>query len=189
VTRVATCRASRRVRTRRRRRRHSAIALTGPRTSWSPPEPDTHRDDAEWLASVALLAHACAVIGHTAHADALYRVLVTSPAAVVRLGPIASWWGPVDHHLGALCRVLGRTDEAVARLEHALEIEHAMNAAPFTARTNIELARTLMRSLPPDHDRARELLLQARSTAERLGASALSADATETLGQLTRLRS
>jgi hypothetical protein len=73
------------------------------------------------------------------HAASLYDVLATSVATGVRCGPLLGWWGPVDHHLGALCRLLGRRAEAARRLEHALAVEEALGAPHFLARTTEEL--------------------------------------------------
>jgi hypothetical protein len=61
-------------------------------------------------------------------------------ASVVRIGPVAGWWGPVDHHLGCLAHLLGHHEEAERRLRHAFDIERSMGARPFAARTLAHLA-------------------------------------------------
>ena len=101
------------------------------------------RRDAEWLPVIGMLCHACALIGRPDHAERLHQLLAASPAKTVRVGPLAGWWGPTDHHLGALCRMLGRHDEAEHRLRAALTLEQAMHAWPFRARSQIELAQVL----------------------------------------------
>ena len=97
------------------------------------------RPDVEWLAVLSFYSHVCTATGAVEHAAPLYDVLATSVADGVRCGPLLGWWGPVDHHLGALCRLLGRWDEATRRLERALAIERAMQAPHFLARTTEEL--------------------------------------------------
>lgn len=134
----------------------------------------TFARNVEWPAIIALLAHACSLLGAADHARTLAAVLASASAPIVRVGPMAGWWGPVDHHLGALCRVLGRSDEAVTRLERALEIDYRMRARPFEARTQLELALALrQRDAPEDRVRADDLETAARATADELGASAL----------------
>ncbi len=97
------------------------------------------RPDVEWLAVLSFYSHVCTATGAVEHAAPLYDVLATSVATGVRCGPLLGWWGPVDHHLGTLCRLLGRRAEAAQRLEHALAIERAMRAPHFLARTAEEL--------------------------------------------------
>ena len=97
------------------------------------------RPDVEWLAVVSFYSHACTATGALEHAAQLYDVLATSVATGVRCGPLLGWWGPVDHHLGGLCRLLGRRAETGRHLQHALAVERAMQAPHFLARTAEEL--------------------------------------------------
>ena len=59
---------------------------------------------------------------------------------VVRVAPVGAWIGPIDHHLGALSRVLGDLDRADHHLQRALVVEDEMNGRPYTVRTMVELA-------------------------------------------------
>lgn len=97
------------------------------------------RIDVEWIGTLVFFANASVIAGELDCCELLYGLLVKSPLTGVRLGPLTGWWGAVDHHLGALCRMLGRLEEAKVRLERALEIERRMGAAPFCARTRDEL--------------------------------------------------
>ena len=97
------------------------------------------RTDVEWLAVISFYAHVCALTGAVEHVAPLYDLLVTSPATAVRCGQLMGWWGPVDHHLGVLCRLLGREAEAHERLRHAVDVERAMQGRYFLARTTEEL--------------------------------------------------
>lgn len=122
---------------------------------------------ADWLAPTAFLAHACAVTGHVDDAAALYERLSSAPATVVRVGPLTGWWGPVDHHLGCLARLLGRESDAERHLRRALEIDIRMHGAAFTARTRAELACVVSSRHP---DEAARLGAEARAGAAAIGA-------------------
>jgi transcriptional regulator with XRE-family HTH domain/tetratricopeptide (TPR) repeat protein len=100
---------------------------------------DRIRIDVEWLAVTSFYAHVCALTDAVEHAEPLYELLVTSPATAVRCGQLMGWWGPVDHHLGSLCRLLGRRAEAYERLQHARAVEQAMQGRHFLLRTTDEL--------------------------------------------------
>ncbi len=95
---------------------------------------------ADFLAPTAFLAHTAVLIEDRPNAEVMWGWLQRTAARVVRVGPLAGWWGPVDHHLGCLAHLLGRPDEAEARLRDALAIEGEMHAAPFAARTRAQLA-------------------------------------------------
>jgi hypothetical protein len=75
--------------------------------------------------------------------------------------------GPVDHHLGTLCRLLGRTNESEQRLRRALEIEERMGATPFAARSRAQLALLL---LERDPHLSRTLFDAALADARSVGA-------------------
>jgi tetratricopeptide (TPR) repeat protein len=122
------------------------------------------RVDVEWLAVAGFYSHACVVIGDRGHAEALYSLLVKTPATAVRVGPLAGWWGPVDHHLGGLCRLLERLEEARARLERAIRVAESMRSPPFIARGRLELAAVL--EAIGDQDSLREAA-DLRSSATR----------------------
>ena len=92
---------------------------------------------------MAFYAHACATIDHRQSAEALFGRLSITTAKAVRVGALTGWRGPVDHHLGALCRMLGRFDEAKTRLRRAIAIEEALGAAPFLERSRKELSRVI----------------------------------------------
>ncbi len=104
---------------------------------------DLVRRDLEWLPVIGFFSYTCAKIDDTEYAPLLYSLLAESPARAVRVGPLAGWWGPTDYHLGALCRVLGRLDEAERRLRSALDVTEHLGARPWQARTQVELARVL----------------------------------------------
>jgi len=106
----------------------------------------------EWLATMAMVSDAC-----------------------VRLGPMAGWWGPVDHHLGALSRLAGRRPEARVHLDRALALSTSMAAPAWRARTEIELARLALGD--GDREAAAALAASARATAEALGCASVADEA------------
>ncbi len=128
---------------------------------------------ADRLAPTAFLAHTCMLLNAVEHAEPLLRSLISQPAGAVRVGPLIGWWGPVDHHLGSLYRVLGRVEEADAHLRRALELEERVAAQPFLARTRGELARVAALAGSPEADGLRAA---AVAEAEALGASGIAAE-------------
>jgi tetratricopeptide (TPR) repeat protein/DNA-binding XRE family transcriptional regulator len=132
------------------------------------------RRDAEWLPVIGFLAGACATSANVRHAATLRSLLLTALARTIRIGPIGAWFGPIDHHVGALSRLLGDLDEAVRRLESALVIEADFGARPFQARTANELALALAsRDLPGDRQRADTFRAMAEAIAAELAAPGL----------------
>ncbi len=99
---------------------------------------------AERLPVVGLLAWAAAASGDVERARILRDRLLRFTAVgvrVVRIAPVGAWLGPIDHHLGALSRVLGDLDLAEQHLQKALAVEDEMHGRPFRVRTMVELAR------------------------------------------------
>ncbi len=135
---------------------------------------DRVRRDLEWLPVIGFYSDACAVLGDTRHAATLHDLLAAHPARAVRVGPLAAYWGPVDHHLGALCRVLGRLDEAELRLRRAVDLSDRLGAAPWRARSQIELA-DVVEHTQRDGSRheATALRDQAAATAAAVGATGI----------------
>lgn len=98
---------------------------------------------AERLPVLGMWAWACGTDGDAGRAavvrDRLARIGELG-VRVVRIAPVGAWIGPLDHHLGALCRVVGDLDRAAAHLRRALVVEEEMNGRPYTVRTLAELA-------------------------------------------------
>ena len=128
---------------------------------------------ADNLAPTAFLSHVAVLVGDIGSAEVLCRWLGRTFATVVRIGPVAGWWGPVDHHLGCLAHVLGRHEEAERRLRRALEIERSMGARPFAARTLAHLAAAVAARSRED---AMAIALEARTEADALAAEGIVAE-------------
>jgi tetratricopeptide (TPR) repeat protein len=117
---------------------------------------------ADWLAPTAFLAQVCSIVGAREHAAGLYAALSNQPSTCVRVGPLIGWWGPVDHHLGSLCRLMGRYEEAEQHLQSALDLEERIGARPFAARTLGALSGLARdRSSTHESNRAEELMERA----------------------------
>jgi hypothetical protein len=128
---------------------------------------------ADFLTPNAFLADTAVIIGDAAAAEEVAAWFRRSRSTVVRVGPLAGWWGPVDHHLGCVAQLSGRSDEAETHLRHALDIERAMNARPFSARTLAYLAAAVA-------GRSRQEAVKtggdATSAAEQLAAPGIAAE-------------
>lgn len=85
-----------------------------------------------------------------------------------------SFFGAADHHLGTLAVALGRYDEAVERLEHALERHRSLGAGGFAALSATWLSHALsLRDQPGDLDAAGALQVESADLADRLGLAGL----------------
>jgi hypothetical protein len=121
-------------------------------------------DNVEGPAVITFFAHTSVLVGDQTSAADLYDLLARSPATAVRVGAMTGWWGPIDHHLGALSHLLGRLDEARSRLERALSVELDLEAAPFLARTKLELA-SVIDQLDGNRGAARTMALRDHAAA------------------------
>jgi len=126
--------------------------------------------DSNWLVGMCLFADACGLIGDRQNATVIERRL--RPWAGQVAFNSATAWGSVARHVGVLNRVLGRHDVAVAHLERAAELHERIGAPLWLARTRLDLGQTLLeRAGGGDADRARRLLEQALTGAERFGSA------------------
>ena len=123
----------------------------------------------EWFFGASLLAEACERLGEPAHAPLFYEVLLPYRDNIVITHPEVDL-GSAARYLGLLASVMGRTDDAVSHYEAALITNERLGARPWLARTQADLARTLLaRGAPGDAERARELAGMAHETFETLG--------------------
>jgi transcriptional regulator with XRE-family HTH domain/tetratricopeptide (TPR) repeat protein len=128
---------------------------------------------ADFLTPTAFLADTSVLIGDVAAAERVAEWFRRSRSTVVRVGPLAGWWGPIDHHLGCIAQLAGRSEEVEARLRHALEVERAMSARPFSARTRAHLAAAVARRSPSE---ATQIADDAVTAAEQLAAPGIVAE-------------
>lgn len=137
--------------------------------------------DVTWLPGLAIYAEVTAHLQDRAAATVLYELLEPWAGQVVYSG--ISAWGCVDHHLGAVAGVLRRYEPAEAHLRRAAEINAALKAPVWAARTELATARLLLlRDGPDDRERGRALLERAAAAAQRLGSATLARRAAGLLG-------
>ena len=90
-----------------------------------------HRDET-WMATIALLAEAVAILGHAGHAATLYaqlepfadRVALSTPEICV---------GAAARYLGLLAKACGRPDAAAEHLDAAARLNERIGARPWFA--------------------------------------------------------
>ena len=124
-----------------------------------------------WLASLAYLAEAAALLGDSRMAELVYPALEPFGGANMMIGHLVAWYGAADRHLGMLAATLGKWERAAEHFERALELNRRMGAATWLAHTEYEYARMLVAR--GRRDRAEQLLGEAAALAERLGLPAL----------------
>ncbi|MCW3003147.1 MAG: serine/threonine protein kinase, partial [Conexibacter sp.] len=137
--------------------------------------------DVTWLPGVVIYAEVAAHLHDRTAAAVLHELLLPWAGQVVFSG--VSAWGTVDHHLGAVGTVLGAYEEAEEHLRRAADLNAALGAPIWTARTELATARLLLeRDGPDDRDRGRALLERAAASAQRLGSATLARRAAGLLG-------
>ncbi len=130
--------------------------------------------DAQWLASLELLAEVCSAIGDEKRAERLYEWMLPHKDQILVAGRAAVTHGPASRHLGMLASCLGRTDEAIAHFERSLELSTRMGDRPLTALSRINHAELLLRrDRRGDKERALDLLGEAIETARMIGAGGI----------------
>ena len=126
----------------------------------------------DWLVSLGLLAEAASTLQETQRAPDLYQLLLPYGDRVA-VSYTAFSTGSVARSLGLLATVTKRWDDAERHFEEALELNERVGARPWLARTQEDYARMLLaRARPGDHDRALQLLADARSNFRELGMEA-----------------
>jgi transcriptional regulator with XRE-family HTH domain/tetratricopeptide (TPR) repeat protein len=98
---------------------------------------------AERLPVLGMLAWGCSATNNKHYAHLLLPRLQFAASIgvrIVRVAAIGAWIGPIDHHIGALHRVVGNLHEAKHHLNQALKVADEMNGRPFPVRTMLELA-------------------------------------------------
>jgi tetratricopeptide (TPR) repeat protein len=135
--------------------------------------------NANWHAA-CILAEAAVLVGDREAGAALYALL--EPHA--RLFPVIAravvCLGSAEYYVGRLAGLLGRHDEAVARLRRAVAENDRAGAGPHAATALLRLGETLARG--GDQEAARDMLQQAAKRAEALDMPALAAEAGRLLG-------
>lgn len=123
-------------------------------------------------AVLALAAETAAALDSPEHADALHRPLAG------RAGEFVGGHGSLARHLGLVCHVLGRWDDAESHFQVALDANHAAGAPVLLAHTRRHYSALLRaRGGDGDWERAVELLTQAAIIYRRLEIERLAEEA------------
>ena len=105
---------------------------------------DLPRDE-HWLVSTALLAMTCRRIEHRALSEALYDLLLPYSDRVAVHDMLRVHGGAVAYYLGLLATTLGVPDRALEHFDQSLVVSRRLRSKPYTARTELEIARCLAR--------------------------------------------
>ena len=123
--------------------------------------------DQEWLLGMSFLAETATLVGDLGAAAALLERLAPWAALNV-VDQCEGMRGSVSRYVAILAAALGRPDEAGRHFEAALEMDAAMGARPWLARTQLDYARWL-ESHGGDEERAGALAEAARASLRALG--------------------
>ncbi len=120
------------------------------------------------LPTLVYLADVCGAVGDAGVAETIHALLLAEAPPVV-MSPTACL-GPSDRALGVTALVLGRTDDAIARLDGALALATRLGARIDVVRTQAALVRALAtRDAAGDRARAAVLRTEALATAHAMG--------------------
>lgn len=136
------------------------------------------------VTTIAVCAEAASVAGLFAEADALHRLLGPHEHEFAVDERAGICHGSVARHLGRLCHVLGRPDEAVAHFDDALAAHTRAGAPLLVAHTSRQLAAVLrVWGSDAEWERSLDLLRDAATIYRRLS---IDAPATEAQAVLAR---
>jgi tetratricopeptide (TPR) repeat protein len=132
------------------------------------------RRDANWLATMTLLAEICAALSEETKAPLLYELLAPYSERCVVIGFAAVCRSSVSLQLGQLAALLGRWETADQYFSAALTANRRVGARPALAHTKYRYARALLaRRRGDDRERAEALLEEGRQEAASLGMTRL----------------
>lgn len=114
-------------------------------------------------------AEAVVALGQRDRAEALVALLRPWSGRAALLGASA-YHGAIDRYIGLLEMTARRYDDAIDNLNAAIATHEGMEARPWTARTQYDLARAFLgRGEDDDRERAVSLLNKALETANAIG--------------------
>jgi tetratricopeptide (TPR) repeat protein len=132
------------------------------------------RRDANWLATMTLLAEICAALGDEGSAPMLYELLAPYGDRCVVVGFASVCRSSISLQLGQLAALLGRWQAADQHFSAALTANRRIGARPALAHTRYRYARALLgRDRGDDRERALDLLDRAAQEAAALGMAGL----------------
>ena len=135
--------------------------------------------DANWHGA-CILADAAVLVGDREAGAAVYGLLKPHARLFPVIARAVASLGSAECYVGRLAGLLGRNDEAVARLRRAVAENDRAGAAPYAAAALLRLGETLAQA--GERDSARDAMQQAAARADALDMPALVADAGRRLG-------
>jgi DNA-binding SARP family transcriptional activator len=135
--------------------------------------------DANWHGA-CILAEAAVLVDDRDAGAALYGLLEPHARLFPVIARAVASLGSAEYYLGRLAGLLGRHDEAVARLRRAVAENDRAGAGPSAAAALLRLGETLTHG--GEQDAARDVLQQAAQRADALAMPTLAADAGRLLG-------
>jgi DNA-binding CsgD family transcriptional regulator/tetratricopeptide (TPR) repeat protein len=133
-----------------------------------------------WLASLVYLTDACAALGDSVAAEALYPELVAYEGGNVMVGHLVACYGAADRYLGMTASVLGDWDRAEDHFQTALTLDTRLGARTWLAHTAYAYARMLLaRGTGDDRSHARSQLGVALGLARAIGLPTVARRVTE----------
>jgi tetratricopeptide (TPR) repeat protein len=130
--------------------------------------------DVNWHAA-CILADAAVIVGDRDAGAALYALLEPHARLFPLIARAVACIGSNEYFVGRLAALLGRHDEAEARLRRAVAENDRAGAAPYAAVALLRLGE--LHAAMGEHEPARDALQQAARRAEALGMPTLAADA------------
>jgi DNA-binding CsgD family transcriptional regulator/tetratricopeptide (TPR) repeat protein len=122
-----------------------------------------------WLASLAYLADACALIGDAETAELVYPALLPSAGTMVMVGHGVAIYGSADRYLGMLARVLGDRAAAATHFAEAVRADEARGADTWLAHSLYEQGRLLVGGDEEEREHAGVVLARAEALADAIG--------------------
>jgi tetratricopeptide (TPR) repeat protein len=135
--------------------------------------------NANWHAA-CILAETAVLVADRAAGAALYELLEPHAGLFPVVARAVGCLGSAEYYVGRLAGLLGRHDEAVARLRRAVTANDRAGAGPHAAIALLRLGETLIQA--GEQESARDVLRQAARRADALGMPTLAADAGRRLG-------
>jgi DNA-binding SARP family transcriptional activator len=140
------------------------------------------RRDANWLATMTLLAEICAALGEQGPAPTIYDLLAPYSDRCVVVGFASVCRSSISLQLGQLAALMGRWPAADQHFSAALTANRRIGARPALAHTRYRYARALLsRDRGDDRDRAVGLLNKGAAEADQLGMDGLADEIAATL--------
>lgn len=135
------------------------------------PDPAAIPGSMHSLLNLFTMADVAAAVGDDDLVTKMRDALLPYADRAVPIAMGAACFGIVARPLGHLAVRLGRIDEAIAHLEHAIEVAARMGARPWLVDSQLALAQVLATSEQGDLERARALRDEAAATADALSLS------------------